>query len=387
MSLFKQAYARGVMETLLSQGLIKCASLEEATKIADEVGAAFDVEPVNGRVPSSKVAALAAALIEKAANSSLITGHKAEQENTAANAAKHQAEAALDKAQRPAGYAVKGEKGVGKSDMEAPASAQVGEEKKHPHAPGVTDHKANTVNKVATLSDLVRKIASGGAGSLITGHDATQENTPSNAAQHNAEAALDQSIRPQGEYAKGEKGVGKTELDTAKGSVGHEEKHPKAPGTTGQGSNTAEAQSKTSAYLARFEETANTYLSKLPATLGDNEKVAAIKTLMGLDEEEASSFLVRVAEESKEEKEDRHPALVGAKKEHEDKETKHEEKLEHKDEEKEEKTKKEAAPHNRKYQDPYGYKKYDALAVGPGQNGPQQKTASVLSGLLNLAKK
>lgn len=302
MSIFKKSYARGVADTLIRAGLAKFASVEQAQEVADYVGEQFDVEPTTGQIPAEKCAEVAVAIIEVAeklagGTSTLITGGNASQANTPGNAAQHNALAALDEKNRPQGSYAKGEKGVGQTDFKAPAAAQVGVEQAHPHAPGTTDQKANSVNtfqvKGASLRELIQKVASG-TGNLVTGNDASQANTPSNAAQSSATAALDEQNRPQGTYAKGEKGVGDTDLK-ASGSavVGSEQPHEKAPGKTDSGSNSVTEQSKAASYTARFEETAREYLPQLPNGLSDDEKVAAVKTLMGLDPEEARDFLAR----------------------------------------------------------------------------------------------
>lgn len=392
MSLFKQSYARGACETLIRAGLVKFASVADAEKVADVVGLAWDVEPSAGPVSSEKVAGLIIALLEKSANTgALITGEKGEQKNTPENAAAQVGGlAALDQKMRPQGQYAMGEKGVGKTEFKIPAGSEIGTLQAHPKAPGNTDHKANSVNsKSASLNELIRKIASG-TGSLVTGHDAKQENTPTNAADEvGGTAAMDQGQRPQGEYAKGEQGVGKSEMaaPARAAAVGKEEEHPKAPGNTDHKGNSANEQSKSAAYVARFEETAREYLGQLPASLDENEKVAAVKHLMGLDPSEAEVFVSKLAEEAG------MPAgLAEAKKEHEEKESKNDEKDEKKEEEmkeeaKKEASEKEAAPHRRKYQDPYGYKKYDAINVGPSQKGPQQqekKASATLAGLRSL---
>lgn len=301
MSIFTKSYARGVADTLIRAGLVKFASVEQAQEVADYVGEMFDAEPMNGSVPAEKTAEVAVTIIEAAqklasGTSTLITGDKPNQANTPAEAAKHNPLAALDQKNRPQGTYAKGEKGVGQTDMKAPAAAIVGAEQAHPKAPGVTDHTANSVNqfgKAASLNELIRKIASG-TGSLVTGDNASQSNTPSNASQTSATAALDEKERPQGTYAKGEAGVGQTEQKaTGSAVVGAEQPHDKAPGKTDAGSNSVTEQSKAAAYVARFEETAREYLPRLPATLSDNEKVAAVKTIMGLDPQEIEAFLAQ----------------------------------------------------------------------------------------------
>jgi hypothetical protein len=297
--IFKQSYSRGVADTLIRSGIAKFASVEQAQEVADYVGANVAFDPMQ-KVAAETTAAIAAHICELAekiaggGTSSLILGGVATQANTPENAAQYHALAALDQKNRPQGTYAKGEKGVGTTDFKAPAAAQIGVEQPHPLAPGTTDQKANSVNtfsKGASLNELIRKLASGDTGSLITGDKKEQENTPSNAAtQAGGLAALDEKQRPQGTYAKGEEGVGNTELDTKPGAVGKEQPQPAAPGTTDQKSNSVNEQSKSAAYLARFEETAREYLPKL-AKLSDDEKVAAVKALMGMEPGEATGYV------------------------------------------------------------------------------------------------
>jgi hypothetical protein len=403
MSIFKKSYARGVTDTLGRAGLVKFASIEIAEKVADVAGANWDVDPSSQQVTVEKLAALADTIVELAKHASgtstLITGNQAHQANTPEEAAKHSPLAALDQALRPQGTYAKGEKGVGQTDFKAPAAAIVGHEEAHSLAPGVTDHKANSVNtfgKAASLNEMIRKIASG-TGSLVTGDNAEQSNTPANASKESPLAALDEKNRPQGTYAKGEKGVGTTELDTKPGVVGKEQPHEKAPGATDSKPNSIVEHSKTAAYIARFEETAREYVPQLPATMSDDEKVASIKMLMGFEPEEANHFLVRLAEESKtpsgladllESKEEKKETPAEEKKETPAEEKKEEKKEEHvaekcskcdkspceckKDEEKK------ASARTRRV-DPYGYKGYDGKNI--------KKASNVLAGIKGLTSR
>lgn len=279
MSLFSKSYSRGVTESLLQAGLVKFASVEQAQEVADYVGEASGVEPTTGAVNPEKTAEIAVAILEIAqklasGTGTLITGANPEHKNTTELAAQHNPLAALDLQHRPVGYAAKGEKGVGQTDFHAPAAAIVGVEKAHPLAPGVTDQKANSVNQFATktssdLNNLIRKIASG-TGSLVTGDDAAQSNTPALAAAASPTAALDEKERPQGTYAKGEAGVGQTDVKaTGSAVVGAETPHDKAPGKTDAGTNSIVEQSKAAAFAEYF------------SALNDSEKLAALKAITG----------------------------------------------------------------------------------------------------------
>jgi hypothetical protein len=86
------------------------------------------------------------AMARKQADSATITGDKPSQENTQGNAAKVTGEAAMEAANRPEGYAVKGEDNPGASDMAAQArAAAIGKEEPHPKAEGVAAGSSNTV--------------------------------------------------------------------------------------------------------------------------------------------------------------------------------------------------------------------------------------------------
>lgn len=62
-----------------------------------------------------------------------------QEKNDLPAAAQHNAEAKQELMRRPEGYAVKGEDGVGRSDMVPPTGAQIGVEQTHPEAPTATD--------------------------------------------------------------------------------------------------------------------------------------------------------------------------------------------------------------------------------------------------------
>jgi hypothetical protein len=205
---------------------------------------------------------------------STITGDKPEQENHESQSAN--AEAKMDLKTRPEPYAAKGVAGVGKSDMPK-EKGRVGEEDLH---------AGKEPDKMASLTDIVKKMASSVPGSTISKDDSRHENKPGQSP--NAEAKLDLQNRSVKEHLTG---VGKTELHTHPGAVGQERKHD---GAEAPKSNAV----KSAAYVNLFEITATEFLSKLPSGLDDYEKVAAIKTLMGFEPEEQEVFVQKLAEES-----------------------------------------------------------------------------------------
>lgn len=288
MSVLKKAYARGVAETLLNSGHLKVASLEHAERIADSVGERIAFNPAV-KVSSANALAVANAILKAAEDTgSLITGDQPAQQNTPQNAAAQVGGvAALEEKERPQGQYLEG---AGNTAM---PTQMVGMEVKHPEAPANTDGGANSVNKSASLSEIIRKIAgmktSGDTGSLITGDQPSQQNTPQAAAAVNGLAALDEKQRPQGSYLVG---MGNTELAVpAPAHVGVETPHPEAPGNTAPGSNSLIEASKSAAYVSLFEETAKQVLPSLPKTWSEQQKVASIKAMMGMDSTEKRAHL------------------------------------------------------------------------------------------------
>jgi hypothetical protein len=291
MSIFKQAYARGVTESLLRRGHLKVASHEIAEKIADAVGERILFDPTAANLPPAHTAEVAAAILKEAEDTgSLVVGGDPTQANTPENAAGDDSTAAMDQETRPEGEYLEG---AGETVMPEQA-AQVGLEVPHPAAPGTTDPGANSVNKNASLSNILKKLAD--TGSLVTGGDPTQANTPENAAKDDSTAAMDQKERPEGAYVEG---AGNTALSAAGAAVGKET--PATPGTTDAGTNSAVEASKNAAYLQLFEFTAQKTAHALPITLSEPQKVAAVKQMMGMNSNEQSKYLGRIkaAEEKK----------------------------------------------------------------------------------------
>jgi len=290
MSILNRAYARGVADTLIREYQLKVASLDLMEKVADHVGDHITFDPTVAVHPEH-VREVATAIYKIAAEEgALITGDNPEQQNDPENAAVQVGGlAAMEQNDRPEGTYLEG---VGQTALPAP---MVGTEVPQPAAAGNTGETAdNSVNKNAAFRALLRKLAMD-EGALITGDKPEQQNTPENAAaQVGGLAALDQQDRPEGKYVVG---VGNTTLNVpAAAHVGVEAPHPSAQANDGVGASTnsiIEASKAASAdpYLRLFEMTARKTASVLPARMPNAEKIATIKQMMGMTDDEQRSFL------------------------------------------------------------------------------------------------
>lgn len=332
--LFKRAFVRGLNAELIREGVVVYPSKEAADASADYVadnsgmpdpyfeGANLDVKTAQALVDYLVKAAEyqckqagdkynpavtktaqentpvalanddAWALIQKVASEtgSLVEGGKAP--NTEGEAARDNAEAALDTKNRPQGYAHLGEKGVG--NYEQPTEGTVGATSKHPMAPAATGEGGNSLtDKSASLAAIVQRVSgkktAASTGSLITG--GSTPNTLAAAAAHNAEAALEQKNRPEGYAHKGENAVGTTDFGIPSGAVvGREQPHPHKPGATAAGSNSIIAQTK-NAFDQLFETTAAQVVPYLPENMDAPVKVAHVRAMLGLEVPERADYL------------------------------------------------------------------------------------------------
>lgn len=172
----------------------------------------------------------------------------------------------------------------------APPAAGPGPEAAPPamHQPPAPPHHEEAP-KQASFEDIVKKIA-GSTGALIQGGD--HPNTLPAAAVHNAEAAHENKMRPEGYANVGEKGVGNTAFKApASAIVGTEMKHPLAPGATGKGSNSITEFGHKSAFDQVFETTAGLVVPYLPKDMEDAQKVAHVRAAMGLNRDEQAVYL------------------------------------------------------------------------------------------------
>ena len=240
--------------------------------------------------PSDIALADAWSLMEKAAAETGSLSQGGDAPNTLAAAAKDNSESALEMNRRPEEYAHLGERGMG--GYENKGRGAVGVEEKSPVAPKATGKGSNSATentaKHAGLAGIVRKAASE-MGSLMTpGQDA---NTLAAAASHNGEAALEMKRRPEGYAHVGEDAVGQTRMHVPPGAVvGREMPHPEAPAASAAGSNSVIAATK-SAFDQLFEQTAHDVIGYLPEKMAEQQKVAHIRVMMGLENPERADYL------------------------------------------------------------------------------------------------
>lgn len=333
MSLFKQAAARGVAHELVRRGFIAFPSKEAADEAADAVAdnmgmlggppeeAMPDISGPNGhppedyaaianqlielaealmaQAPEQKVAAYmlhktassmdldaaaydaALSCMEKAAGALIEGGDKG---NDLAQAGQTNEVAKLDDKQRPEGtYAVSN----GDTALDT-SKGEIGHLGASTAPPTETPAGGNSVTedaKTAALRAHIRKMAS----ALIQGGD--KGNTPEQAAQTNEVAKLDQAQRPEGKYKVEQGGANFSEPQAAR--VGLESTVPVS--TTPSGTNSVIEASKTSeedaAFLTLFKKCAADVGPFLPAQLSEEEKVAAISTMIGFDRDGRQAFL------------------------------------------------------------------------------------------------
>jgi hypothetical protein len=334
--LFKRAFVRGLNAQLIREGVVVYPSKEAADASADYIadksgmpdpyfnGEQLDIKvasylcdnlikaaeyqceqagnqysPVVTKTaqettPVAVAGADAWALMQKSAaeTGSLIQGGDAPNDLPAA--ASDNAEAALEAQRRPENYANLGEQGVG--NWSGKGEGTVGTEQRAPEGPGATDSGSNSVTeqtaKSGSFQDIIRRVArkhAADTGSLITG-GGNPNDLPS-AAVDNAEAAQELNRRPEGYASMGVRGVGGTDFDIPQGAVvGRESPHPLSPGATDSGSNSLIDQTK-NAFDRLFTQTAEKVVPYLPERMPENQKVAHVRAMMGLDVPERAGYL------------------------------------------------------------------------------------------------
>lgn len=240
------------------------------------------------------------ALMEKAASEtgSLIEGGDVPNDQPAA--ASGNAEAALEAKRRPENYANMGEDGVG--NYERKGQGSVGTEEAHPEKPKATEAGSNSLientSKHGSLANIIRKVAADTGQLMDPGQEA---NDLPAAAANNGEAALEMQRRPENYANKGEAGVGRSDMVPGTGSqVGSEQPHPDTPTATASGKTNvplehvmhSDGGSKSaSAFDSLFTETARTVVPYLPERMDDNSKVAHVRAMMGLADDERAGYL------------------------------------------------------------------------------------------------
>ena len=312
--IFKVAYARGVQNALINTGAIGKYANEEIADAAAEIAAAemaADAEPIEGHVASDDTANVAAKLVElsQAASDTAAaaedqadvaaeaaaavaamkaaselahgTGGGALADNSLTSAAAVTAEGSMEAAARPEGYA---------ETAPAPqeSAAQQGIQAPHPGAPTSID-----VTKGASAAQILRKLAEGDYAHTTGGQgpNAVEDS-------ETAEGEMEAAARPSG-YAEVEPAVSEPAAQQ-----GIEGAHPGSPtGGTLEGK-------VASAFDILFNKTAQEVVPHLPYGLTEEQKIAAVRTMIGMTTPERAQYIGRIKsamdhgydEEKKEEK-------------------------------------------------------------------------------------
>lgn len=350
MSLFKRAFARGVNDELMRLGYVRYPTKEAADEVADAVGDQMPVDPAADAIPPEVGADVASKLVdcanqlveaagggggempadyaagaEEVAKQSAATDidtragqqaeavmvKAAEQTKQAlgstieggdkgnAMAQSNQAETSMENKNRPQGTHVLG---VGNTQHPVGQGNVGTEQVPAPKAPSESPSGTNSVVQQSKLGGALREIiqkVAAGMGSTIEGGD--KGNDLAQAGSATGEGKIEADRRPEG-YAH--TGVGNTQFPVGAGVVGSEQAHPDQPGAaaTGAGANSVtqwtdsnadgpKAASADDAYLALFRDTANKVASHIPTDLDEDTKIAHVRHMMGMTEEERSQYI------------------------------------------------------------------------------------------------
>jgi len=286
--------------------------VESANKLIEETGAAGMAAEGAPPMPEEEALKTSAAtdletrahnqsydVMVKAAMGSTIEG--GDKGNDLLDAKAVTGEGLLEATRRPEGYAVKGEDGVGQTDHGAGRGVGVigNETIPAPAAPSETPGGSNTVIQQSkmgsSLREAIRKVAM--MGSTIAGGD--KGNTLADAAGVTGEALLEQMRRPEG-YA--ENMLGATTLPvTPAATIGTEQPHPNQPGASPAGAvpgpagnSIVEFSNKTGSddpFLTLFKKTAGEVSTFLPTNLTEEQKIAHIRQMMGMNEGERNEYV------------------------------------------------------------------------------------------------
>lgn len=234
----------------------------------------------------------AAEEVKAATSGALIMG--GDKGNDASQAANVGEVAALDKKQRPEGAY---HHGVGKTQLDT-MKGHIGDLSKNPEGPHNSPSGSNSVSKdaggskAAELDGELKKIAN----KLVGLHDGKDKNKLTDAAKIDTMAALDNKNRPQGKYHVGQGNANIKEDAAAR--IGKEMPHPNGPKNSPSGTNSVIEASKVSsedeAFLLLFKKTAEDVGQYLPAALNDDEKVAAIKRMIGYDHDGRQAYITEL---------------------------------------------------------------------------------------------
>jgi len=250
--------------------------------------------------------------------------------NTPSDAARTDEVAALDEKQRPQGTYQ-----VAQGDTALDSSmGHVGDLKANPAAPKNSPAGSNSVTEDAKKAAALRELVQKHANKLVGLHDGKNENSPAEAAKHDAVAKLDQKQRPQGKYLVGQGNANFSEPQSAR--VGKEMPHPNGPKNSPAGTNSVIQASKSAAeqeeeaFVTLFKKTAADVGPYLPGKMSEDEKIAAIMRMIGFSHNERQAHLNELhkvayeepkadseekAEETKETADSEHKDEMGEKKE------------------------------------------------------------------------
>lgn len=325
--MFKQSFARGVVNALIQGGRVAFPDEDTAAKVADYIAERVPFEPLNGAVsreatlkianavidtsnwlakqPGAKTAgtflkvaslddlaklahAHAVDLMEKAAEGSTIEG------GDKGNKEPSTAEGKMDLSQRPHGYA---EHSLGKTDVDV-RPGQVGKEQEQPNKPSESPGGSNSVidqSRTASLGSMIKKIAEG---STIMGGD------KGNTEPTTAEGKMDLAQRPTNYALLPSQGALGELMNQVKGPavVGRETPQPNAPARSDSGSNSVQEHSAKAAsedpFVTVFKKTAVEIAPYLPSTFSDDVKVAHVRACMGMTTEEKAHYLTGLQKEA-----------------------------------------------------------------------------------------
>lgn len=326
--MFKNAYVRGLQHSLIQTGRVAYPDEKAAAAVADKIASIHQFDPLQGPVPQAvqtkiasdlldastwyknqgvkvasfgKVASLdelaklahihAIDVMEKAAEGSTIEG------GDKGNKEPSSAEAKMDASKRPDGYA---EDSRGETAVDT-RPGSIGKEQEQPNKPSESPSGSNSVtDQSRTASFLAGFLKKHAEGSTIMGGDKGNKEPTT------GEGKMDLSQRPQG-YAvlptQGALGELMARYD-GQSAIGKEAPHPNAPSQSVSGSNsitqTSQKNAQEDAFITLFKKTAAEISPFLPTGLGDEAKVAHVRSCMGLTTEEKAHYLHGLQKEAAE---------------------------------------------------------------------------------------
>lgn len=270
----------------------------EAAKAAAYLLKEAAYTPVEDLASNAAVACMEKAAEEQAVKTANPKGalmHGGDAQNTAAAAAKNDSVAALDQKQRPDAYA---HTGVGNTALDT-SKGELGHQGAPTVHPSNSPSGGNSVtadaSKSAALQGLRAQLKQAASTLIGVASPASTKNKETDAAKADSVAQLDLKNRPVGAYHVGQGNTNINEDEAAR--IGKEQKHPKAPSNSPSGTNSVMAASKLSAdeaYMMVFDKCAEDVGPYLPAGFSDEQKVAAIKSMMGLDRDGRQALITEL---------------------------------------------------------------------------------------------